>query len=217
MGKEHHPGAKDHPWEKIYAQNGRVFTEHLPALDEVARRFKAHHFQRVLDLGCGNGRHVVALAGMGFQVIGLDISRTGLMLSREWLEESQQQAFLIQSDTRHPLPLVENCLDGLMSTQVIHHALLGEVQLAITEIYRILKPGGLAFVTVPCRSLSQSKLTSQKIEENTYLPLEGQEAGLPHHIFNEDNLRQAFSLFEIQDVSYRDDGRILAIWVQKPA
>jgi len=217
MAKEHHPDASSHPWEKIYARDGRVFTEHLPALDEVAQRFQAHQCQKVLDLGCGNGRHVVALAGLGFQVIGLDISYTGLILSQQWLEESSQQAALVQSDTRQPLPLSGNSQDGLMSTQVIHHALLDEVLMAISEIYRILKPGGLAFVTVPCRSRSQRRSKSLQIEENTFLPLEGQEAGLPHHIFSEGRLRLAFQDFDIKEVSYRDQGRILAIWVQKPA
>jgi ubiquinone/menaquinone biosynthesis C-methylase UbiE len=215
--KQHHPTASDHPWEKIYSQEGRVFTEHLPALDEVAQRFQAESCHTVLDLGCGNGRHVVALAGMGFQVIGLDISLTGLKLSQQWLEESQQQAALVQSDSRHPLPLAENCLDGLLSTQVIHHALQDEVLLAISEIYRVLKPGGSAFVTVPCRSRSQRRSNSQQIEEYTFLPLEGQEAGLPHHIFSEERLREAFKAFEILEVSDRDNGRILAIWVQKSA
>ncbi len=217
MTKDHHPNASNHPWEKIYTREGRVFTENLPALDEVAQRFQAQRCRTVLDLGCGNGRHVVALAGMGFQVIGLDISLTGLKLSQQWLEESQQRAVLIQADTRQPLPLEENCLDGLLSTQVIHHALQDEVLLAISEIYRILKPGGAAFVTVPCRSRSQRRSSSQQIEEHTFLPLEGQEAGLPHHIFSEERLREAFRAFEIQEISYRDNGRILAIWVQKPA
>jgi SAM-dependent methyltransferase len=217
MKKEHHSDAYNHPWERIYTRDGRVFTDNLPALDEVARVFSTHQFQIVLDLGCGNGRHVVALASLGYQVIGLDISRTGLYLSREWLQESHQLADLIQADTRFPLPFHDSCLDGLLSTQVIHHALQDEVELAISEIYRIIKPGGLAFVTVPCRSSSRRRSSSQQIEDHTYLPLEGREAGLPHHIFSEDRLRQAFRKFDIQEISYRDDGRILAIWAQKPA
>lgn len=217
MKNEHHPDASNHPWERIYTRDGRVFTENLPALDEVARVFSTRQFQTVMDLGCGNGRHVVALTSLGYQVIGLDISRTGLNLSREWLQENHQQARLVQADSRYPLPFQDSCLDGLLSTQVIHHALQNEVELAIAEIYRVIKPGGLAFVTVPCRSSSGSRSRSRQIEDHTYLPLEGPEAGLPHHIFSEDRLRQAFRRFDIQEISYRHDGRILAIWALKPA
>lgn len=215
MTGKYHPDARNHPWEKIFARDGRVFTEQLPALQEVADRFKAHNCQQVLDLGCGNGRHVVALVRLGFDVLGLDISRTGLFLTRQWLDELGMRASLVQADSRHPLPLPGSCLDGVVSTQVIHHALLPEVQLAISEIHRVLKPGGLGFITVPCRSRTHRK--SVQIDKHTFLPVEGGEAGLPHYIFSRKRLRQAFSAYQIHEITSRDSGRLLAIWVEKPA
>lgn len=214
MNKKHHPNAESHPWEKIFAQDGRVFTEELPAQREIIQRFSQRGFRKVLDLGCGNGRHVVALAAAGFKVLGLDISRSGLELSEDWLQEQNLSAALIQADTRQPLPLSENSLDGLLSTQVIHHAYKEQVLAAIAEIHRVLKPGGLAFVTVPCSSYSERK--SKKLEKHTYLPLEGPESGLPHHIFSERRLRRAFRSFVVHEISYRDQGRLLAIWAEKP-
>lgn len=213
MANYHQPNAESHPWERIFAQDGRVFTEELPAQREIIERFNQRGFRQVLDLGCGNGRHVVALAAEGFEVLGLDISRSGLALSREWLREEGLSARLIQADTRLPLPLPENSIDGLLSTQVIHHAYKKQVLLAIAEIYRVLKPGGLAFVTVPRKSSTQKK--SIKIERNTYLPLEGPESGLPHHIFSARRLRRAFRSFVVHEVSYRDQDRLLAIWAEK--
>jgi hypothetical protein len=68
-------------------------------------------------------------------------------------------------------------------------------------------------VTVPSGSRSNRK--SKRIEKHTYLPLEGSEAGLPHHIFSEKRLRKAFSAFLIHEISHRDQGRILAIWAEK--
>lgn len=215
MGKKHQPDADSHPWERIFAQDGRVFTEELPAQREVIQRFQGRRFRRILDLGCGNGRHSVALAAAGFEVLGLDISRSGLSLTKEWLQELDLRAVLVQADTRQPFPLKENCLDGVLSTQVIHHAYHDQVLLAIAEIHRILKPGGLAFITVPRSSYSQKK--SLKLERHTYLPLEGPESGLPHHIFNERRLRRAFRSFVIHEISYRDQGRLLAIWAEKPS
>ena len=214
MSEKHSPDANNHPWEKVFAQDGRVFTEKLPAQKEFVERFSQLRFRQILDLGCGNGRHVVALASTGFEVIGLDISRTGLALTQQWLNECGLSARLLQADTRHHLPLMENVIEGLISTQVIHHAYRAEVLLAIAEIHRILKPGGVAFVTVPCRAHSQRK--SMKVERHTYLPLDGSEAGLPHHIFSKQRLRRAFRSFNIHEISYRDDGRILAIWAEKP-
>ena len=215
MDINHQPDADRHPWERIFAEDGRVFTEEQPAQREVLNRFHQRGFRQVLDLGCGNGRHAVALAANRFEVLGLDISRTGLALTREWLGELGLAASLFQADTRHPLPIQENSIDGLLSTQVIHHAFKDQVMLAIAEIYRILKPGGLAFVTVPRSSYTQRK--SVKLARNTYLPLKGPETGLPHYIFSKRRLRRAYRSFLIHEISTRDQGRLLAIWAEKPS
>lgn len=211
---KHRPDAENHPWERIFAEEGRVFTEKLPAQVEFTERFQQHGFQKVLDLGCRNGRHVIALCSQGFEVIGLDISKTGLDLTQQWLKEVDLTAHLVLADTRLPLPLPDNAVEGIISTQVIHHAYQAEVQLAINEIYRVLKVGGLAFVTVPSWNRSHKK--SLKIEKHTILPLEGSEAGLPHHIFSKKRLRRAFKAFKINEISFRDNGNIFAIWAEKP-
>ena len=110
---------------------------------------------------------------------------------------------------RDPLPFRDGAFDGLMSTQVIHHALLAQVLTTIHEIWRILTPGGLAIVSVAGRIHDDTDY--QEVEPGTYLPTTGSEAGLPHHIFNEQTLAQAFSKFHIDFIDRRDSGRVLMI------
>ncbi|MGB3716553.1 MAG: class I SAM-dependent methyltransferase [Candidatus Promineifilaceae bacterium] len=172
----------DHPWEKIYRTEGRVFGEPFPRFYETVRTFKEYGCSTILDLGCGNGRHVVGLAREGFAATGLDISPTGLGLTQNWLNEENQRAQLVLADMRHPLPIRDEFFDGLFSTQVIHHALLADVRRTIGEIWRILVPGGVAFVTVAGRIHNDTEYV--EIEPGTYLPQTGSEAGLPHHIFD---------------------------------
>ena len=62
---------------------------------------------------------------------GLDISPTGLRLAQNWLDEEYLEAPLVQADNRHPLPFKDGAFEGLLSTQVIHHALLAEVRATI--------------------------------------------------------------------------------------
>lgn len=204
-----------HPWELIYARDGRVFTELLPAFEEALVRFSGAGCRTILDLGCGNGRHVVAFQQQGFSVTGFDISPTGLTLTREWLEDAALPIQLIQGDIYHHLPFEQGAFQGLFSTQVIHHALLAEVRGCIQEIWRVLAPGGLAFVTVAGGNRGNRK--SREIEPGTFLPLEGDEKGLPHHIFSLDELREEFSSFEVLEIGPRAEGKVSAIWVRKPA
>ena len=97
-----------------------------PRFGEVVQAFKEQGCSTVLDLGCGNGRHLVYLAKAGFEVTGLDISPTGLALARSWLGEEGLEASLVRTDFKSPLPFRDGAFEAMLSTQVIHHALLAE-------------------------------------------------------------------------------------------
>ena len=203
-----------HPWEVIYAKNGRVFPEPFPRVGEVVDTFRAHGCWLVMDVGCGSGRHVVHLARHGFRVLGLDISPTGLRLAQAWMREEGHEPTLALGDTREPLPFRDHSIQGVFSTQVIHHARMAAVRLAIGEIWRVLEPGGLAFVTVSGRR--DPGLEFEEIEAGTFVPLSGPEAGLAHHIFTVEELRSEFQDYRILELSVRAEGAVLAVLAQKP-
>ena len=100
-------------------------------------------------------------------------------------------------------------IDGV-TTNPRHVSVAGKPFLTtIHEIWRILTPGGLAIVSVAGRIHDDTDY--QEVEPGTYLPTTGSEAGLPHHIFNEQTLAQAFSKFHIDFIDRRDSGRVLMI------
>ena len=191
------------PWEAIYRREGRVLEEPFPRFDELVEIYVQHGCKRLLDLGCGTGRHVVHLTKAGFWVCGLDSASTGLRLAREWLEDEKLSAVLVRADMRMRLPFREAAFDGIISTQVIHHARLETIRRTIAELKRVLVSGGVIFVTVPIRFHPQE--ANREIERGTFLPLEGAERGLPHHIFTLEELQAEFNDLDIQEVSVRGD------------
>jgi SAM-dependent methyltransferase len=202
-----------HPWESIYKREGRVFTDPAPGFEAAVKEFTRRRCRRILDLGCGSGRHLVVLTKEGFNAVGLDISCSGLRLSCEWLAEEGLQAGLVRADARYSFPFEAESFDGLLSTQVIHHALLSEVRITIAEIWRVLTDGGIAFVTVAGRKHEGEAY--EEVEPGTYIPLEGTEKGLSHHIFTEEELCSEFRMFQIREISRRDEGKVLAAWLVK--
>ncbi|TET96232.1 MAG: class I SAM-dependent methyltransferase [Anaerolineales bacterium] len=204
---------EEHPWEQIYKKNGRVFPEPFPRFHEVVNLFIEHGCSEILDLGCGSGRHIVHLAKENFNTFGLDISPAGLCLTQEWLHEQGLESRIVLSDFRHPLPFREGSFSGVFSTQVIHHARIAAVRLAIREIWRVLSSGGVAFISVAARKDDEEFV---EVEPGTIVPLTGSEAGLPHHIFSEEELRMEFRAFKVMDVSLRADGKVLVIVARKP-
>jgi SAM-dependent methyltransferase len=202
----------EHPWEFIYRTQGRVFQELLPFFAPVVEAFNRRGARRVLDLGCGNGRHVVHLARAGFEVTGLDISLSGLRLARRWLAEEGLQGDLVLADFRSPLPLKSNAFDALLATQVIHHARLAEVRRAIGEIHRLLRPGGLAVISVAARK--DEGVSYEEIEPGTFVPLDGEEKGLPHHIFSPNELQTELAAFRGVEIEVRAEGKVLAAFIE---
>ena len=137
-----------------------------------------------------------------------------LRLAQEWAQEEELRIKGIHADMRAPFPFKEGVFDGVFSTQVIHHARIADIRGTIREIFRVLGSGGPAFITVS--GMVDDEINHQRIEPGTFIPLEGPEKGLPHHIFSEEELRLEFINFQIEDVSLRAGGKVLAMHARKP-
>ena len=126
----------DHPaYFEIYQdKEGEAATEG-PGL---ARLLGLPRGSRVLDLPCGWGRLNPALADLGYQVIGGDLSR--LNLQRQQLEFPGPA---VRMDLRR-LPFRTGCADGILCayTSWGYFASDWENQRQLEEFVRVLKPGG---------------------------------------------------------------------------
>jgi SAM-dependent methyltransferase len=112
--------------------------------------------QRVLDLGCGGGRHTYEAARRGATVVALDydydVARgvwgfLGLMVDAGDLP-SLPPGGAVHADAL-ALPFPDATFDRIVASEVLEHIWADE--LAITELVRILRPGGRLAVTVPTR------------------------------------------------------------------
>lgn len=107
---------------------------------------------RVLDLGCGEGRHVISAWLEGeVQAVGLDLSFPDLQTSGKRAAEfapvtGQRRLDLIQGSALQ-LPFPDACFDRVLCSEVLEH--LPDYTGALAEIRRVLKPGGLLCISVP--------------------------------------------------------------------
>jgi cyclopropane fatty-acyl-phospholipid synthase-like methyltransferase len=191
------PQPKADQWEEIFKRDGHIFAEPAQIVMDFAVLLQKRGCKTVLDLGCGTGRHAVYLARQRFSLIGLDNSPTGLRMARQWLDEEKLSTSLLLADSRFALPFRDKVFDAILSTQVIHHALLETVHGTAREITRILKKGGLMLITIPA---SKDRARHSEIEPNTFIPMAGDEKGLPHHIFTPDGLCSIFPAFKVLDL-----------------
>jgi ubiquinone/menaquinone biosynthesis C-methylase UbiE len=98
--------------------------------------------KNVLDFGCGDGRYAKDLMAMGADsVSGIDISPDMIDLAKQ--NEIPGLSFFVADGAK--LPFEENSFDIVFSNFVMHY--FANVNLPISEICRVLKPGGYFIAT----------------------------------------------------------------------
>jgi ubiquinone/menaquinone biosynthesis C-methylase UbiE len=187
-------------WEEIFKVKGKFFHEPHKDTKKIILFMKQNKIRRVLDLGCGSGRHTVLLAKEGFEVFGLDNSESGLKYTQDWLKENNLKASLIKADCYKKFPYKDNFFDAIISIQVIHHGKISDIKFCISEIERTLKPNGLVFITVPKTKKNKFRSQVKMIAPRTFIPLNGHEVGLPHYLFTKELLKNNFKNFQILDL-----------------
>lgn len=105
----------------------------------------------VLDYGCGNGENTLPLVARGARVIGVDVSEDLLRLAqrRLALHGFADRPAVFLAGSAHDLPLPDASVDAVMGIAILHHL---DLALAAREVYRVLKPGGVAVFQEPVRN-----------------------------------------------------------------
>lgn len=105
--------------------------------------FGAHAGQRVLEIGPGLGTDHAQLARGGARMFGLDLATTHLDHTRRRFLLEGLATRLVRGDAE-ALPFASESLDLVYSFGVIHHT--PDMDAAIAEVHRVLRPGGTAIV-----------------------------------------------------------------------
>ncbi len=119
---------------------------------DFRRHFHLQEGERLLDLGCGNGRHTLEAARYPVRVVGLDFSADDLKAAKYMYADLKRKgevrghADFIIGDAQN-LPFKDGAFDKALCTEVFEH--IPDDRRGIAEFVRVAKPGAPVAVSVP--------------------------------------------------------------------
>ena len=96
----------------------------------------------MLEIGCSDGLEAYEYSPHAWMYVGVDISDEGIKAANE---RGLSNAEFLVCDA-HSLPFSDNQFDAIIVNSLLHHL---DLEVALTEIYRVLKPSGLLIMREP--------------------------------------------------------------------
>jgi len=182
-------------WNQILRE--KWYSQEEP--DELVVSFatllkKKNKKARVLDLGCGAGRNLIYTANQGFEAHGVEMSETGLNVTKERLRKRNLEAHILKGDM-NLLPHIDSCFDAVMCLFTIYHQKLKGIRTTISEVHRVLRKGGILLINFQSKR-SHMYGKGVKVEKDTFIRQNGPEKGVIHHFTDKEEIAKLLQDFK---------------------
>jgi len=188
-------------WEEYYSVLHKLpdwLKKPVPFIVDSLPLFKERGARLFLDLGCGIGRNSIYLGKEGFDVVGVDVSRSALKKAKAWAKIEGIPNVTVLRASMTQLPFIRHTFDAVVSVSVIHHALKKDIEKTTREIHNVLKDNGL-FIANLLSTKDYRYGSGEKLENETFKILEKfeekqfQEA---HHFFSKKEILTLLAKFK---------------------
>ena len=199
-------------WEKeVYSQNKQI--NKYPYGEFVSIFFNSLKFVsiekekkniRILELGCGTGNNIKFMSELGYDVYGVDGSKSACDIANKFLSKQGLSATIIESKFLK-LPFENHKFNIIVDREAMYCGDLNSIKQSWKEASRVLKSGGMviSFMYTTnnkwCKKANTDSNLATKIEKNTFKDFKDgnfKNTGIVH--FSEYN--ELFDIFDFLDI-----------------
>ena len=190
-------------WEKEY-HNPQLVTKDSKPQKDILRFIRFLKKQEnvlcqnlhVLDLGCGTGRNANYFASLGNTVTAYDIASNAVALGRKRARDLGVMTTYEVKNIGEPYNLENECIDIILDITSSNSLNESEREVCLSEMDRVLKPGGYVFVKTLCKDGDKHaknliKLSPGK-EYDTYV---NKEMGLTERVFSKADFEHLYGQY----------------------
>ncbi|MBW1990578.1 MAG: class I SAM-dependent methyltransferase [Deltaproteobacteria bacterium] len=183
-------------WGEIFADPDMQDLAPNPEVTALLPEFHNRGLERVLDAGCGAGRHLGPLVREGFRVVGVDREASVWPAVRSKTGNCPRPPHLVQADLAH-LPFRPGCFDLIVSINVINHGDTRAFQAYCREFRRVLRAGGHLFIIVSPREFGElvRRPDTVELEPGTLVHIATPDGTLVHHFPTPEELAEQFPAY----------------------
>ena len=127
-------------YELVYSH--RNDSEASSLLDTIEKLVAPQPGAKILDVGCGRGRHAIAMAQRGYKLTGIDLSEKSIAAARERARAENLDICFEVMDMR--VPYCSGCFDGVVNlfTAFGYFESTGEHRQALSAMAQAIRPNG---------------------------------------------------------------------------
>ena len=178
----------DSSWENVDPNRIAKYIETFDmGEDNMIATLHQYGIQSVCDAGCGCGIYAAKLAANGFSVSGFDVSAHAVEIAQSIVQRAGYSAdFKTTSilDTGY----ADNQFDCVLSRDVLDHISKADAIIALKELCRITKPGGIVLLTLDSLDDEYEIETHIINADGDYVFTDGKWNGMVFHPYTQDGV-----------------------------